>query len=294
MGKGKGLNPADKARKKEKEREKKRNKEEKVMVKEIASMNNPEAILNELKDIAKVSRLCARSAVANSSRQREAQGYVDHVQSKRKRTLMEMHTKVTQRVKHEEKKAKQEQPMYEPAAAAAPAAALGAGRAPVKFDFGAVMGAPPPPVAAGGGGAYSDYQQSVFRLRQQEQEEERERAFQALLETQLKAAEEARRAALQEAVEVPYVATIDPLRPQKPVALSATGAAVKRKKIVETDALGNVVREAEPRRTVPAAPVEAKRAKPGGALNLLGGYAEPKKKEDDAYDAFMAELDKVL
>ncbi len=55
MGKGKGLNPADKARKKEKEREKKRNREEKTMTKEIATLNDPEAILNELKEIAKVS-----------------------------------------------------------------------------------------------------------------------------------------------------------------------------------------------------------------------------------------------
>jgi hypothetical protein len=55
MGKGKGLNPADKARKKDKEREKKRNKEEKVMTKEIASLNDPDKILNELKEIAKVS-----------------------------------------------------------------------------------------------------------------------------------------------------------------------------------------------------------------------------------------------
>jgi hypothetical protein len=54
MGKGKGLNPADKARKKDKEREKKRNKEEKVMSKEIASLNDPDKILNELKEIAKV------------------------------------------------------------------------------------------------------------------------------------------------------------------------------------------------------------------------------------------------
>ncbi len=231
---------------------------------------------------------------------------------------MEMHKKVTQRVKHEEKKTRLEHAAYDPATAAATAAAAaaaapaptgtalgGAGvRAPVKFDFGAVMGAPPPvPVAAATlapPGEFSDYQQSVFRLRLQEKEEEREKAFQALLDTQLRAAEEAKRAALQEAAEAPYVATIAPLRPQKPVVVSASGAAVKRKKIVETDALGNVVKETEAPRPAAAAiavpaPAEAKRVKPsGGALNLLGGYAAPAKKEDDPYDAFMAELNKVL
>ncbi len=214
---------------------------------------------------------------------------------------MEWHKKVTQRVKHEEKKSHKETP-YVPAAAVASAPAatvLGGARPAVAFDFGAVMAAPPPPAAArgdvgGGKGEFSDYQQSVHRLRMAEKEEEHERAFQGLLEAQLAAAEDARRVASLPAPPVPYAATLEPLRPQKPLLSSATGGAVKRKKIVETDALGCVVAEA-PRKAPPAvvaasfAP-DTKRAK-SGALGMLGGYGE---KQDDPYDALMAELSKVL
>jgi hypothetical protein len=148
---------------------------------------------------------------------KESQGYIDHAQSKRKRTLMEMHKKATQRVKHEEKKAQKESSLSHAmnSALAAPAASAGAPsssvpvvRPPVAFDFGAVMKAPdpsgvfrsaPPPQKEQMPEGYSDYQQSIYRLKKLEQEEERERNFKELLDVQLRAQEQAR----QEVARVP-------------------------------------------------------------------------------------------
>lgn len=143
---------------------------------------------------------------------------------------MEMHKKATQRVKHEEKKAQKEigggltaamNAALAPAggsgaaassSAAAPASGL---RPPGSFDFGAVLKMPPPPPVPGGlpvfGGlppplppfsmgapkeempeGYTDYQQSIYRLKKLEQEEERERGFRELLDAQLRAQEQSR------------------------------------------------------------------------------------------------------
>ncbi len=128
---------------------------------------------------------------------------------------MEMHKKATQKVKHEEKKAQKEAGGGLTAAmnaALAPAAAsgssggsgsLGTARAPVAFDFGSAMRPPPPPTPTPFGAAptvvhedmpdgYTDYQQSIYRLKKLEQEEERERGFRELLEVQLRAQEQAK------------------------------------------------------------------------------------------------------
>jgi hypothetical protein len=232
---------------------------------------------------------------------------------------MEMHKKATQRVKHEEKKARESTSAgavgvaaaavaaFAPPVPAAASAPVAGARAPVVFDFGAVIR--PPVVGAMMGtpvapyqhhpaamkeeipSGYSDYQQSIYRLKKLEQEEEREKAFKDLLDVQLRATEQARQEAVRVPEVVPYFATSDPLRPQKAVSLSSTGA-TKRKKMVETDALGNVVESkpaAAPPKNVTAKPIVSAASK-GSALGMLGGYAVP---QEDPYDLFLREINKV-
>ena len=288
MGKGKArLNPADAQRKKEAKRAKKRNHEEKAATKEMAAMT-PAEILDELKGIAR----------------REGQGHVDPVQSNRKRLLMEMHKRVTHRVKHEQQRAARE-PGPEPPA---PEPAPGPPRPVFRMPPGMGPGLPPPPgIAAppaphaGGAAAnfeqdrgLNEYQKSVARLRHAQAEEEREKHFQELLKAQLSAnpvGSDQGAAATAEAQQ--HYAAVQ-LRPQK-----AKSSGKSKRKIIETDALGNVVssapKPAPEKKTPTAAPPQTK-----GALNLLSGYggsgnepaATKTKEEVDPYELFMQELSK--
>jgi hypothetical protein len=71
------------------------------------------------------------------------------------------------------------------------------------------------------------------------------------------------------------------------------GGATKKKKVVETDALGNVIesRPAAPKPVQkPVAPIQP--AKPSAALGMLGGYAAAAPK-DDPYEAFLRDINKA-
>ena len=266
MGKGKNINPADAQRKKDAKRAKKRNQLEKAATKEFAAMD-ADGILEELKSIAK----------------REGQGFVEPMQSKRKRTLLEMHKTLTLRTKHDAKLAG-----AKTASAPAPSSAA-------RPSTGGASSIEKPSFRVGGSGnqakGLSQYELSVQRLKRAQAEEEREKKFQELLNVQLSATPIGK-----EIVEAPeqqqHYAAVS-LKPQKMKSSSNN----KRKKIIETDALGNVVVSA-PKAVVATTP----RAAASGALGLLSGYGsgaestakKAKEAEIDPYDQFMAELGKSM
>lgn len=288
------LNPADQQRKKEAAKSKKRNREEKELTQTLAKQKDPEAIVAELKEIAR----------------REGQGYVDPVQTKRKRLLMEMHKKVTLWVKHEEKKEKEKErnrpetaPPTPPPAPLSPPAPPGfplitPGVMPYPFPAAPLpYQAPAPPAApTHAGGHLTDYQRSVQRLRHAQQEAEREKNFQDLLQVQLEAANRLSSAAAgvvePDVTNMQHAAVVTAPKSQKP-----TTSRSNKRKIIETDALGNVVATAAPPSTPAVTPkphLPAPVAK-GAGLNLLSGYASAPTTSQaavDPYDLFMAELEK--
>ena len=264
-------------------------------------MQDPDAILKELKDIAR----------------RENQGYIDHVQSKRKRLLMEMHKKMTFKVKHEEKK-KREEPEESVAAAAAfeeekqvpmppkpsllppppnpffpppPVPQYNPYALMQPYNPYPVTSIPPPaPVPAPAPVAFdsgkSEYQKSIERLRYQQRMEE--------LHSNVAVEPPQKKQSLQKPEEDFVYANIpSEIRSQK---ITKTKSNAKPKKIIETDALGNVVSKKEtskkeaPKKETP----KQVNQKQNSALSFLGKYGQdssPSKKEpDDAYESLMKEL----
>lgn len=284
MGKG-SVNPADRERKKLKQQEKRRNKEEKAKVKEVWSQGDPEAILNEIKGLHHFSFHFihySKNPPPQEIARRESQGYVDHAQSKRKRMLLEMHKKVTQKVLHDEKK----------------------GVAPPqkkveRKEGGDGLTAPSWNAVPG-----TDYYNSVQRLKAQQMEEERQKGFDELLKVQLAASAEGSNIKKRDAAEVMEGAleetrALEALKGQKMLA-------TKKTKIVETDIFGNVINKPETvsapvsvaasapvSAPVSAAPASVPAVKKSAALNLLGGYGTAADVEVDPFDSFMAEINKL-